>query len=235
MVGRSREVRPYFLRSEDNDTLSGEWHGVGGPLGVSSLAPPHRLTRAFVQACQQYRHALQSGFQRTAAGGSGALSDDDPRCAPMFRGHRLSSAGARRAQPYRDRRARWSAASSFEKDRAVGVEIIENGRPKLLRAEREILLASGAIGSPKLMLLSGLGPADELRASGCPWSRIFPASGRNLHDHFGIDIVYELSWSLQPRQIHQAALDGLGWARIPRFRQGTRDLQRGRGRRVLVR
>ena len=80
-----------------------------------------------------------------------------------------------------------------ENGRAVGVEVIENGRPDLLRAEREVVVASGAIGSPKLMLLSGLGPADELRAVGVPVVADLPGVGRNLHDHFGIDMVYELS------------------------------------------
>lgn len=80
-----------------------------------------------------------------------------------------------------------------ENARAVGVEVIENGRPSLLRAEREVIVASGAIGSPKLMLLSGLGPADELREVGVPVVADLPGVGRNLHDHFGVDIVYELS------------------------------------------
>jgi choline dehydrogenase len=81
----------------------------------------------------------------------------------------------------------------IEGGRAVGVEVIEDGRPKTLRAEREVLLTSGAIGSPKLMLLAGLGPADELRALGVPVVADVPEVGRNLHDHFGVDIVYELS------------------------------------------
>ena len=71
--------------------------------------------------------------------------------------------------------------------------MIESGRPKILRAEREVLVTSGAIGSPKLMLLSGLGPADELRSVGVPVAADIPEVGRNLHDHFGVDIVYELN------------------------------------------
>lgn len=98
----------------------------------------------------------------------------------------------------------------FEKDRAVGIEVIEGGRPKLVRAEREVLISSGAIGSPKLMLLSGLGPADELRALGLPVVADLPGVGRNLHDHYGIDIVYELSgpYSLDK----YAKLHWMAWA-----------------------
>jgi choline dehydrogenase len=187
-----QEIRPYFLRSEDNDTLSGEWHGVGGPLGVSSLAPPHRLTRAFVQACQQYGMPYNADFNGPRQEGAApyqTTTRDARRCS--------TATGYLRPALGRSNLSVMTGALVsrvvVEKDRAVGVEIIENGRPKQLRAEREILLASGAIGSPKLMLLSGLGPADDLRALGLPVVSDIPGVGRNLHDHFGIDIVYELS------------------------------------------
>jgi choline dehydrogenase len=81
----------------------------------------------------------------------------------------------------------------IEKGRAVGVELVEGGRPTLVRAEREVLLTSGAIGSPKLMLLSGIGPAEELKTLGLAVYADLPGVGRNLHDHFGVDIVYELN------------------------------------------
>jgi choline dehydrogenase len=75
----------------------------------------------------------------------------------------------------------------------VGVEVTQGGQGAVLRARREVLLTAGAIGSPKLLMLSGLGPADELRALGLPVVADVPEIGRNLHDHFGIDIVYELN------------------------------------------
>jgi choline dehydrogenase len=187
-----KEIQPLFIRSEDNDTLSGEWHGVGGPLGVSSLAPPHRLTRAFVQACQQFGMPYNPDFngpQQTGAGPYQINTRNAKRC----------SAATGYLRPALSR-PNLSVTTGVlvsrivvENRRAIGVEVIENGRPKMLRAEREVLLTSGAIGSPKLMLLSGMGPADGLRALGIPVVADIPEVGRNLHDHFGVDIVYELN------------------------------------------
>src|SRR6185436_5987749 len=81
----------------------------------------------------------------------------------------------------------------IERGRAVGVEVVEQGAPKVVRAEREVLLTAGAIGSPRLMLLSGIGPAAHLDTVGVSVVHDLPEVGKNLHDHFGIDIVYELN------------------------------------------
>jgi choline dehydrogenase len=187
-----KEVQPLFIRSEDNDTLSGSWHGIGGPLGVSSLAPPHRLTRAFVQACQQFGMPYNLDFNGPQQAGAGPYQ-------LTTRNARRCSAATGYLRPVLSRPNLSVSTDALVKrivvegGRAVGVEVIEDGRAKTLRAEREVLLTSGAIGSPKLMLLSGLGPAEELRALGIPVVVDVPEVGRNLHDHFGVDIVYELS------------------------------------------
>lgn len=186
-----KDVQPYFLRSEDNDTLSKPWHGVGGPLGVSS-PPPHPLTRAFVQSCQEIGMPYNPDF-------SGARQDGAGPYQTTTRNARRCSTATGYLRPALTRKnltLRTGAQISrivVEKGRAIGVELMEGGRPTLLRAEREVLLAAGAIGSPKLMLLSGMGPADELKALGIVVRADLPGVGRNLHDHFGVDIVYELS------------------------------------------
>jgi choline dehydrogenase len=187
-----KDVRPYFLRSEDNDTLSGSWHGIGGPLGVSSLAPPHPLTRAFVQSCQEIGMPYNPDF-------SGARQDGAGPYQTTTRNARRCSAAVGYLRPALSRgnlNLRTSAQISrivVEKGRAVGVELMEGGRPTVLRADRGVLLTGGAIGSPKLMLLSGMGPADELKELGINVQADLPGVGRNLHDHFGVDIVYELT------------------------------------------
>ncbi|MDR6860456.1 GMC family oxidoreductase N-terminal domain-containing protein [Variovorax guangxiensis] len=188
-----KDVQAHFIRSEDNDMLADEWHGVGGPLGVSTpCADP--LTRAFVQSCQQMGMPYNADFNGPSQAGAGAYQT-------TVRGARRCSAATGYLRPARGR-ANLSVRTGvqiqrivIEKGRAIGVEVIEAGRPAVLRAEQEVLLTSGAIGSPRLMLLSGLGPADELRAAGVTLVADLPEVGRNLHDHFGIDIVYELSGS----------------------------------------
>jgi choline dehydrogenase-like flavoprotein len=80
----------------------------------------------------------------------------------------------------------------FSGTRATGVEFRQNGALRTVNAEREIIVAAGAIGSPKLMMLSGVGPADHLRAHRINVVHDLPGVGQNLNDHYGIDLVYEL-------------------------------------------
>jgi choline dehydrogenase-like flavoprotein len=184
------EVQPLFVRAEDNDMLAGAWHGTGGPLGVSTPnADP--LTRAFVQACQQLGMPYNPDFNGARQEGAGVYQT-------TTRGARRCSAAVGYLRPALGRPNLALRTGTpilrivVEGGRAVGVEVAERGSKVLLRAEREVLLTAGAIGSPRLLLLSGLGPADELRAAGVPVTADIPEVGRNLHDHFGIDVVYEL-------------------------------------------
>ncbi|MEJ8824075.1 GMC family oxidoreductase N-terminal domain-containing protein [Variovorax humicola] len=185
------DVQPLFVRSEDNDTLAGQWHGTGGPLGVSTPCPDP-LTRAFVQACQQAGMPYNPDFNGPTQAGAGPYQT-------TTRGARRCSAAVGYLRPAAGRKnltVRTDAEIhrvKVEGGRAVGVAVTHNGRAELMRAEREVLITSGAIGSPRLMMLSGLGPADALRSAGIEVVADLPEVGRNLHDHFGIDIVYELN------------------------------------------
>ncbi|MHB1303118.1 MAG: GMC family oxidoreductase [Acidiphilium sp.] len=186
-----KEVLPYFVKSEDNDTLSGSWHGVGGPLGVSTPAA-HPLTRAFVQSCQQICMPYNpdfSGPKQEGAGPYQTTTRGGRRCSTAV-GYLRPALGRPNLMVRTNVQVRRVV---IEYNRAVGVEVTESGRPTVLRAEREVILTSGAIGTPKLMLLSGLGPADELRQVGVDVVADLPGVGRNLHDHYGIDVVHELS------------------------------------------
>lgn len=184
------EIQRYFLKMEDNDTLAGDWHGVGGPLGVSSV-PPHRLTRAFVQACQEFGIPYNPDFNGPRQAGTGAYQ------TTTRGGRRCSTAvGYLRAAVERPNLALRTGVEVLrvvvEHGRAVGIEIGANGRGEMLRAEREVIVTAGAVGSPKLLLLSGIGPVDELREAGVAAVHDLPGVGRNLQDHYGIDLVYEL-------------------------------------------
>lgn len=189
---RFDDLLPLFVRSEDNDTLAGDWHGVGGPLGVSNLSTPHPLTRAFVQSCQQIGMPYNPDFNGPRQEGAGAYQT-------TIRNARRCSAAVGYLRPAMSRKnltVRTGAQIQrivIERGQAIGVELVDKGVPRLIRADREVLLTAGAIGSPKLMLLSGLGPADELRALGIQVAADLPGVGRNLHDHYGVDIVYELN------------------------------------------
>ena len=186
-----REVLPYFKRSEDNDVLSGAFHGNGGPLGVTTQHP-HLLTRIFVQAAQQAGLPYNPDFNGPKQEGCGIYQT-------TTRGGRRCSAATGYLGPAKGRRNLDVRTDTFttrillEKGRAVGVEIVQGGQAQVIRAEREVIVTSGAIGSPKLLLLSGIGPAADLRALGLPVSVDLPGVGKNLQDHMDIDVVYELT------------------------------------------
>ena len=189
------EIKPYFIKSEGNDTLGAPHHGATGPLGVSTLdAQP--MTRVFVQACQQFGIPHTSDFNGPEQAGCGVYqitTKDAKRC----------SAAVGYLNPAKPR-PNLTIETDCQVNRivvedgtAIGVDYIKGGQTIAARASREVLLTAGAIGSPKLMMLSGLGPADHLREHGLEVVADIPGVGANLHDHFDIDIVYELKgpWS----------------------------------------
>jgi choline dehydrogenase len=209
----AREVMPRFIRSEDNDTLAGPLHGRGGPLGVSNLHP-QPVTRAFVQACQELGLPYNPDFNGPRQEGAGVYQT-------TIRGGRRCSAAVGYLRPALGRKNLTVQTGCLvrrilsENGRATGVDYVLNGRPFTSHAEREIIVTAGAIGSPKLLMLSGIGPADHLKDKGIPVCVDLPGVGQNLHDHFGVDIVYELKGphSLDKyNKLHWMAWAGLQYA-----------------------
>ncbi|MGC4051992.1 MAG: GMC family oxidoreductase N-terminal domain-containing protein [Paludibaculum sp.] len=186
-----QEILPYYRRSEDNNRLAGEYHGTGGPLGVSDLINPTDLARAFVLSCQQMGMPYNPDFNGAHQEGCGLYQVSQ-------RNGRRSSAveylrQARNRSNLHVLTGCLATRIRIENGSAVGVEYQRNGRLEFARAEQETIVSSGAIGSPKLLMLSGIGPADELKQLGIPVVQDVPGVGRNLHDHYDIDIIYDLS------------------------------------------
>jgi choline dehydrogenase-like flavoprotein len=185
------DVQPYFLRSEGNAVLGGAYHGTEGPLGVSNLTPLP-LTLGFVQACQQLGMPYNPDFNGARQEGAGVYQT-------TIRDARRCSAAVAYLRPAMGRpnlRVEIGCLTTrilITGGRATGVEYLQNGRRLTARADREVIVTSGAIGSPKLLMLSGIGAADDLRAKGVQPVHDLPGVGQNLTDHFGVDIVYELS------------------------------------------
>ncbi|WP_136618643.1 MULTISPECIES: GMC family oxidoreductase [Mesorhizobium] len=186
----SAEVKPYFLRAEANETFAGEHHGTEGPLGVSNLQTPQAITRAFVQSCQQFGIPYNPDFNGPVQEGAGTYQ-------MTIRNARRCSAAVAYLRPIIGRKnltVQTDCLTSrilISGNRAKGVEYRQNGQVRTARAG-EILVTAGAIGSPKIMMLSGIGPATHLKANGIEVVHDLPGVGQNLNDHFGVDIVYEL-------------------------------------------
>jgi choline dehydrogenase-like flavoprotein len=190
-----REVLPYFRRAEDNERLSDAYHGTGGPLGVSDQISPHPLSRAWVRAAQEAGIPFNPDFNGARQEGSGLYQVTQ-------RGGRRCSAAVGYLRPAMGRRnltvltGCHATRIVVERGRAVGVAYVRHGREEVARAEGEVVVASGAVGSPKLLLLSGIGPADELQAVGVRPVHELPGVGRNLQDHIDVYSIHELNGPL---------------------------------------
>ena len=179
---RYAEVLPYFRKAEDQARGASEFHGIGGPLSVEDLRFRNPLSAVFVEAgaaCGLPRNDDFNGVSQHGVGFYQVTQRHGRRC----------SAAAGYLRPVRARanlevRTRCLACRVvFEGGKAVGVEYRQGGTLRPARAEREVLLAAGSIGSAQLLLLSGVGPPDELRALGIAVTAEAPEVGRNLQDH----------------------------------------------------
>ncbi|MCC3767703.1 GMC family oxidoreductase [Streptomyces sp. UNOC14_S4] len=187
-----RDVLPYFKRSEDNTRGADAHHGTGGPLTVSDLRDRHPLTEAFLAAAEATGLPANPDFNGARQEGVG------PYQATVRRGRRCGTAHAflRPAERRRNLTVRTRTAVRrvlTERGRAVGVVAEHDGREETFRADREVILAAGAIGSPRLLLLSGIGPADGLAALGVPVVADSPHVGRNLQDHLTVGVAWEVT------------------------------------------
>lgn len=187
------DVLPYFIKSEDNVRGASEYHGAGGPLHVAEQRSPRRLNRRLLEASEA------AGIPRIAD-----YNGPEQDGASMFQvtqknGKRFSAADAylrpALARPNLEVRTNVTVLGvELEGERAVGVRL-RKGRAgiEVVRAEREVLLSAGAICSPQLLLLSGVGPGEELRAAGVQVRHELPGVGRNLQDHPFLTAIWEVS------------------------------------------
>ena len=185
-------IQKYFLRSEDNSMLSGALHGTGGPLGVSNIPDPNPMSLAFVKSCQERGIPFNPDFNGAEQAGAGLYQT-------TTRNNRRCSAAVGYLRPALGRKNLTVVTGAlvlrivFKGRRAVGVEYRVGGETIVAAAEAEVIVTSGAIGSPKLMMLSGVGPAAHLQSHGIEVVEDVAGVGQNLHDHFGIDTVAELN------------------------------------------
>jgi choline dehydrogenase len=181
------EVLPYFRRAETHELGESAYHGGSGPLRIGRPRVKHPLARAFVEAGQQAGYPYNDDTNGALRMGFG------PTDVTAWRGRRQSTSVAY-LRPAR-RRPNLTVVTKalvtrvlFEGRRAVGVELSRRGRLEQVRAAREVILAAGALNSPKLLLLSGVGAGAQLRAHGIPKVQDLPGVGENLHDHLATHV-----------------------------------------------
>jgi len=212
---------PWFLKAEGNVRGASGLHAADGPLQVADQRRPAAISAAFIAACEAAQVAPVADFNAPPYEGAGLYQvtqfHDGPR-----KGERCSAA-AGYLHPVMDRPnltvlTRVLARRVIVTDgRATGIEAGRGSRRLRLNARREVILSAGAFGSPQLLLLSGIGPEEELAAHGIPVVHALPGVGRNLQDH----LDHVLSWrskrtdvvGLNPAGLWRYLRAGLDWRR----------------------
>lgn len=187
------EVLPYFIKSEDFEKGASAYHGAGGPLSVRLCPELTPSAAAFLEA------GAELGYGGDDLDFNGARQENNAAVMQFnitADNHRASSASAFLtpilARPNLTVKTRAEVGRVlFEGNRAVGVEYLQDGTLHRVGATGEVILAGGAFLSPKLLLLSGIGPADHLRSLGIPVLADLPGVGQNLQDHMRLQVIYK--------------------------------------------
>ncbi|WP_375460444.1 GMC family oxidoreductase [uncultured Enterovirga sp.] len=204
------DVLPYFRRSEDQTRGADEYHGTGGPLAVSDATEPHPLCDAFIEACAEAGLPRNEDFNGASQEGGGYFQTTSRR------GRRWSTAvgylrPARKRPNLKIETEALTTRILFESRRAVGVEYRQGGVTRAVRARREVILSGGAINSPQIMQLSGIGPGALLAQHGIPVLHDLPGVGESFQDHFQMRLVLRCT---QPITMNDELRTLFGRARV---------------------
>ncbi len=186
------DVLPYFRKLETNERGADEFRGGDGPLSVSEVRATNSLTELWIKS------AMNSGIER-CKDLNGADPEGVDRVQASQKGGWRHSASKAYLKPARGRGnlTIWTDAQAkkirFEGKRATGVSVFRNGEELNVEARQAVIVSAGALATPKILKLSGVGPADELRALGIDVVIDSPAVGKNLQEHPGVHMSHHVS------------------------------------------
>ena len=184
------DVMPYFRKSQNQERGQSAYHATGGPLNVADLRTVNPLTKAFVEA------GAQAGLPRNNDFNDGSQEGVGVYQVTQTKGKRHSAAfgylkpAMERANLTVETHAHVTKVL-FDGKRCVGVAYKQDGVGREAQCRREVILSGGAINSPQLLLLSGVGPAAHLQAHGIDVVMDLPGVGQNLQDHLAVAVTYE--------------------------------------------
>jgi choline dehydrogenase-like flavoprotein len=186
-----QDVLPYFIKSEHNERIRNEYHGQHGPLNVSELRSDNPYQKTFIEAAKQVDYPLNDDFNGAEQEGLGVYQ------VTQKNGERWSAARGY-LFPYLGTRPNLQVITQasvsrivIENGRAVGVEYKHKGQTTVVQANKEVLLSAGAFQSPQVLMLSGIGPRQELEKHGIPVIKDLAGVGENLHDHPDFIFAYK--------------------------------------------
>jgi choline dehydrogenase len=177
-----KDVLPYFKRMEHNVEGASEYRGQGGPMTISNIKNPSKTARAFVEACTRLQYPSNPDFNAERIEGVGMVQLN------VRNGWRVSTAAGYLKPNLKRKNLNLMTESHvrriiFEGKRAVGVEVMQGNTVKRIGARREVIVSSGSINSPALLMNSGIGPGDELKQVGVEVQHNLAGVGKNLQDH----------------------------------------------------
>ncbi|MBI1880814.1 MAG: GMC family oxidoreductase N-terminal domain-containing protein [Chloroflexi bacterium] len=183
------DVLPYFKKMQNQERGASEYHGVGGPINTADLRDPNPLSFVFVKACEEQGLPLNDDFNAGKQEGFGLFQ------VTQKEGRRCSAAvGYLYPALERDNFTAIPYAHvtrlTFEGTRCTGAVYLKEGEEHPVEASREVILCGGAINSPQLLLLSGIGPQEKLAAVDIEVVMNLPGVGQNLHDHLMAPVAY---------------------------------------------
>lgn len=211
-----QDVLPYFRRSQNQERGASEWHGVGGPLNVADIRTPNVLSQTFIQAGVQAGIPYNDDFNGREQEGVGLfqLTQKDGRRCSTARGYLQAARGRPNLTVITDAHA---TRVLFQGSCAKGVEYRHQGQLKKVPAAREVILCAGAIQSPQLLMLSGVGDGAALQAAGIPVRAHMPGVGKNLQDHLDVIVVHTctkpVSWGITARNLLRGGWDAMRYLR----------------------
>ncbi|GAB1619901.1 GMC family oxidoreductase [Pseudomonas sp. NGC7] len=190
-----KDVLPFFLKHEANDRFKNAFHNDTGPVGVTDQRYTHPLARLWVQACQEAGLPFNPDFNSGTQDGCGfyQINARDGRRSSTSVAY-LKTA---RKRPNLEIKTEAKVLRILiEKGRAIGVKYVQNRKVETAYAESEVIVSAGAINSPKLLMLSGIGAASHLETQNIKPVIDLPGVGQNLQDHIEVSIINELNTSL---------------------------------------
>lgn len=185
---------PYFKKAENNEQIENEWHGKGGPLNVTYPNHQSPLAELFIEAAelrQIRRNPDYNGEQQEGTFHYQATQKDGERCSAA-KGYLTPNLGRPNLKVVTKA---LSSRIVIKDGAATGIEYQVGSETRLASARREVILSAGAFGSPQLLMLSGIGHGDELKAVGIEPIHHLPGVGKNLQDH----IDYVQTWRIKDR------------------------------------
>ena len=185
---------PYFKKAENNEQFDNEWHGQGGPLNVTYPNHQSPLAELFIEAAEQRqirRNPDYNGGEQEGTFHYQATQKDGERCSAA-KAYLTPNLGRPNLKVIT---GALSSRIVIEDGEARGIEYETGGVLRQARARREVIVSAGAFGSPQLLMLSGIGDAEELKTHGIASTCHLPGVGKNLQDH----IDYVQSWRTKPR------------------------------------